>query len=62
MSYDTTPAAAGEQLAARAIPAVSPAYAWYVVCALSLTNMVSYVERFIPTLLRKNWLQQALRG
>ena len=51
MSYDTTPAAAGEQLAARAIPAASPAYAWYVVCALSLTNMVSYVERFIPTLL-----------
>jgi MFS family permease len=49
VSLDTTPEAIGEESAARAFP--NSAYAWYVVGALSLTNMVSYVERFIPTLL-----------
>ncbi|MBN9577517.1 MAG: hypothetical protein J0H26_04040, partial [Alphaproteobacteria bacterium] len=29
----------------------SAIYAWFVVSALALTNMVSYVERLIPTLL-----------
>ncbi len=51
MSLDTTPVTPGERFALRTAPYSNPAYAWYVVCALSLTNMVSYVERFIPTLL-----------
>jgi MFS family permease len=51
MSLDTTPVTAGEQPAARATPYPTTAYAWFVVGALSVTNMVSYVERLIPTLL-----------
>lgn len=30
---------------------VGEGYAWYVVCSLALVNMVSYIERQIPTLL-----------
>jgi MFS family permease len=51
MSVDAAPVAAGEQSAARTAPYASTAYAWFVVGALSVTNMVSYVERLIPTLL-----------
>jgi MFS family permease len=48
----TVSAAARTEGARDAAPApVSPAYAWFVVGALSLINMVSYVERQILTLL-----------
>lgn len=45
----TAPAAAAQQVPATPLPAT--AYAWFVVGALSLVNMVSYVERQILTLL-----------
>ncbi len=51
MSYEATPAVAGEGSAVRPMPQSSLTYAWFVVGALSVTNMVSYVERLIPTLL-----------
>jgi len=51
MPYDATSAAAGERIAARPAPFTNTSYAWFVVAALSVTNMVSYVERLIPTLL-----------
>lgn len=48
-----TPEASGEQSGVRGapLPYPPPAYSWFVVSALALTNMVSYVERLIPTLL-----------
>lgn len=50
---ETSPAQAMTGADAGVLPAPYPdqSYAWFVVGALSLTNMVSYVERQIPTLL-----------
>ena len=45
------PAAAAPEAPAPAAPLPASAYAWFVVGALSLINMVSYVERQILTLL-----------
>ena len=50
---EPSPAACLAGVDAGALPAPYPdrSYAWFVVGALALTNMVSYVERQIPTLL-----------
>ncbi|HTO41826.1 MAG TPA: MFS transporter [Rhizomicrobium sp.] len=50
---EITPVLAGERSDVRDSPVApaSSAYPWFVVSALALTNMVSYVERLIPTLL-----------
>lgn len=52
---ETLPASPGPDAAPRAAPASTPfpdpTYAWFVVGALALINMVSFVERMLPTLL-----------
>lgn len=51
MSYNVAPVRTGERGSALNPPYAGSVYAWFVVGALAVTNMVSYVERLIPTLL-----------
>lgn len=46
-----TPTVSDGGLDARPAVPVTQGYAWYVVCCLALINMVSYIERQIPTLM-----------